>query len=181
MKKMLIIMLALALIVMSAGCSSDSKEIQEADTAEETQQTETGDPGADEDQKTDNADGNEEESEMIEMTLKINDEEVNVKWEDNESVRALAELAADGPVIVNASKYGGFEQVGGLGSTLPSNDVDTTTGPGDIVLYSSSNIVVFFGTNSWAYTRLGHIEGKSKDELKDMLGGSSVEIEIALR
>ena len=82
---------------------------------------------------------------------------------------------------MNASKYGGFEQVGGLGSTLPSNDVDTTTGPGDIVLYSSNSIVVFFGTNSWAYTRLGHIEGKSQDELKDMLGGSSVEIEIALR
>ncbi len=166
MKKMLIIILAIALIVLSAGCS-DSKETQEPDVPEATQQAE----------KTDD----EEESGTSEMTFKINGEEVNVKWEDNESVRALAELATDGPVIVNASRYGGFEQVGGLGSTLPSNDVDTTTGPGDIVLYSSNSIVVFFGTNSWAYTRLGHIEGKSTDELKDMLGDSSVEIEIALR
>ena len=166
MKKMLIIILAIALVALSAGCSG-SKETQEPDVPEATQQAE----------KTDD----EEESGTSEMTFKINGEEVNVKWEDNESVRALADLAADGPVIVNASKYGGFEQVGGLGSTLPSNDVDTTTGPGDIVLYSSSNIVVFFGTNSWAYTRLGHIEGKTDDELRDMLGGSSVEIEIALR
>ena len=166
MKKMLIIILAIALIVLSAGCS-DSKETQEPDVPEETQQAENAD--------------DEEERGTTEMTLKINGEEVDVKWEDNESVRALADLAADGPVIVNASKYGGFEQVGGLGTTLPSDDVDTTTEPGDIVLYSSNSVVVFFGSNSWAYTRLGHIEGKSQDELKEMLGGSSVEIEIALR
>ena len=162
---MLIVMLAIALIVLSAGCSG-SKETQEPNVPEETQQAEKAD--------------NEEESGTNEMTLKINGEEVNVKWEDNESVRALAELAAEGPVTINASRYGGFEQVGGLGTTLPSDDVDTTTGPGDIVLYSSSNIVVFFGTNSWAYTRLGHIEGRSQDELRDMLGGSSVEIEIEI-
>lgn len=166
MKKMLIIILAIALIVLSAGCS-DSKETQEPDVPEETQQAENAD--------------DEEERGTTEMTLKINGEEVDVKWEDNESVRALADLAADGPVIVNASKYGGFEQVGGLGTTLPSDDVDTTTEPGDIVLYSSNTVVVFFGSNSWAYTRLGHIEGKTDDELRDMLGGSNVEIEIALR
>ncbi len=74
---MLILMLAIALIVMSSGCSG-SKETQEPDAPEETQQVESAD--------------NEEESEMIEMTLKINDEEVNVKWEDNESVRARMNL-----------------------------------------------------------------------------------------
>ena len=114
------------------------------------------------------------------MNLKINDEEVNVKWEDNESVRALADLAAKGPVTVETSGYGGFEQVGGLGTTLPSNDADTFTEPGDIVLYSSSNIVVFFGTNSWAYTRLGHIEGKSREELNDLLGGDTAILTITL-
>ena len=158
-------MLAIALIVMSAGCSG-SKETQEPDAPEEAQQVESAD--------------NEEESEMIEMTLKINDEEVNVKWEDNESVRALADLAAKGPVTVETSRYGGFEQVGGLGTTLPSNDADTVTEPGDIVLYSSSSIVVFFGTNSWAYTRLGHIEGKSGEELKDLLGGNTAVLTITL-
>ena len=165
MKKILILMLAIALIVMSAGCSG-SKETQEPDAPEEAQQVESAD--------------NEEESEMIEMTLKINDEEVNVKWEDNESVRALADLAAKGPVTVETSRYGGFEQVGGLGTTLPSNDADTVTEPGDIVLYSSSSIVVFFGTNSWAYTRLGHIEGKSGEELKDLLGGNTAVLTITL-
>jgi hypothetical protein len=113
------------------------------------------------------------------MTLKINDEEVDVKWEDNESVRALADLVSEGPLTIDTSRYGGFEQVGGLGTTLPDNDVNTTTEPGDIVLYTGSNIVVFFGTNTWAYTRLGHIEGKSVDELRDMLGGNNVVLTIA--
>jgi hypothetical protein len=176
MKKILIIMLVIVLSLISSACA-DKAVTQGSGIPEETQQAETGDADAAEEQKTDD----EEESRMIEMTLKINDEEVNVKWEDNESVRALADIAAKGPVTIDTSLYGGFEQVGGLGTTLPSNDVNTTTEPGDIVLYSGSNIVVFFGTNSWAYTRLGHIEGRSQDELRDMLGGSSVEIEIALR
>ena len=163
MKKMLIIILAIALIVLSAGCS-DSKETQEPDVPEETQQAENAD--------------DEEERGTTEMTLKINGEEVDVKWEDNESVRALADLAAEGPVTVETSAYGGFEQVGGLGTTLPSNDVNTTTGAGDIVLYSSNSIVVFYGTNSWAYTRLGHIEDRSTDELKSMLGNSSAVLTI---
>jgi ABC-type glycerol-3-phosphate transport system substrate-binding protein len=165
MKKILIIMLAIALAVMAAGCSG-GKETQESAAADETQQAEKN--------------NNEEESGTIEMNLKINDEEVNVKWEDNESVRALADLAAKGPVTVETSRYGGFEQVGGLGTTLPSDDVDTVTEPGDIVLYSGSNIVVFFGTNSWAYTRLGHIEGKSRDELNELLGGNTAVLKITL-
>ena len=168
MKKRLIIVLAIVLSLMSAACA-DKEEMQGPGVQEETQQSETGDADTAEEQKADD----EEESRMIEMTLKINDEEVNVKWEDNESVRALADLAAKGPVTIDTSLYGGFEQVGGLGITLPSNDVNTTTEPGDIVLYSGSNIVVFFGTNNWAYTRLGHIEDMSKDELKDMLGSNN--------
>ena len=173
MKKILIIMLVIVLSLISAACA-DKEEMQGPGVQEETQQSETGDADTAEEQKADD----EEESRMIEMTLKINDEEVNVKWEDNESVRALADLAAKGPVTIDTSLYGGFEQVGGLGITLPSNDVNTTTEPGDIVLYSGSNIVVFFGTNNWAYTRLGHIEDKSREELRDMLENNNTVMTI---
>ena len=161
MKKLFIIMLAAALVVLASGCAG-SKEPQVQGAPEETQLT----------------DNNEEESETIKMTLKINDEEVNVKWEENDSVRALAELASKEPVTVDTSLYGGFEQVGGLGTALPNNDSDITTEPGDIVLYSGSNIVVFFGTNSWAYTRLGHIEDKNEDELRDLLGSNNTVLTI---
>ena len=163
MKKIFIIMLIMTLSLFSAACAG-KEETQKADASEDKLQTENTD--------------NEEERGTTGMKLKINDEEVDVKWEDNDSVRALADLASKGPVTVDTSLYGGFEQVGSLGTDLPNDDVDTTTEPGDIVLYSGSSIVVFFGTNTWAYTRLGHIEGKSVDELRNMLGGKSAVLTI---
>jgi hypothetical protein len=80
-----------------------------------------------------------------------------VEWEDNESVEALKELCQEGPLTIRMSMYGGFEQVGSIGQSLPRDDSRTTTQAGDIVLYSGDQIVVFYGSNSWAYTRLGHI------------------------
>ncbi|MBR4091282.1 MAG: hypothetical protein IKK28_10490, partial [Mogibacterium sp.] len=88
MKRRLIIVLVIVLSLISAACA-DKEEMQGPGVQEETQQSETGNADTAEEQKADD----EEESRMIEMTLKINDEEVNVKWEDNESVRALADLA----------------------------------------------------------------------------------------
>ena len=78
------------------------------------------------------------------------------------------------------SMYGGFEQVGSLGMNLPRDDEQTTTQAGDIVLYSGNQIVVFYGSNSWAYTRLGKITDKSAKELKDLLGSKDVIITLEL-
>jgi hypothetical protein len=117
---------------------------------------------------------------MISITMSINGEKAEVTWENNESVKALAKLAAESPLTIDTSMYGGFEQVGSIGTDLPSNDVSITTEPGDIVLYTGNNIVVFYGSNSWSYTRLGHIENKSDEELKDLLGGNNVEITLSV-
>jgi intein-encoded DNA endonuclease-like protein len=78
------------------------------------------------------------------------------------------------------SKYGGFEQVGSIGSTLPSSDTRITTSPGDIVLYSSNQVVIFYESNTWSYTKLGHIN-LSKSELKDLLGDENVVITLDLK
>ena len=51
---------------------------------------------------------------------------------------------------------------------------------GDIVLYSGNQIVVFYGSNSWSYTRLGKIN-LSEKELTDLLGNGDVTIEIEKR
>ena len=114
----------------------------------------------------------------MKLTLKINDIEVDVIWTDNDSVRALKNLAKDG-LTINMSKYGGFEQVGSIGSTLPSSDTRITTIPGDIVLYSSNQIVLFYDSNTWSYTKLGHIN-LSKSELTDLLGDEDVVITLSL-
>ena len=78
------------------------------------------------------------------------------------------------------SKYGGFEQVGSIGSTLSSSGTRITTSPGDIVLYSSNQIVLFYDSNTWSYTKLGYIN-LSKSELTDLFGDEDVVINISLK
>lgn len=112
------------------------------------------------------------------MQLKINDTTVSVEWESNESVEALKAICADSPLTVQMSMYGGFEQVGSIGQSLPKNDVLTTTQAGDIVLYSGNQIVVFYGSNAWAYTRLGRITDKSAEDLESLLGNGNVTLTI---
>lgn len=121
------------------------------------------------------------EQEEMSILMKIGDEAVTVEWEDNESVRALSELLIEQPLSIQMSMYGGFEQVGSFGTSLPRNDKQTTTQAGDIVLYSGSQIVVFYGSNSWAYTRLGRITGKSNEELEELLGSGDVTITLEER
>jgi hypothetical protein len=108
------------------------------------------------------------------MKMYINEEEIPVQWEDNETVKALSELL---PLEIEMSMYGGFEQVGSIGKKLPRNDVQLETRSGDIVLYAGDQLVVFYGSNSWAYTKLGKID-LNEDKLKDLLGNGDVKIAL---
>ena len=142
MKKMIICIL---LIFLMAGCSTKKEETAETKETSENEMT---------------------EKEDVNMKLWINEEEVSVIWQDNESVEALKDIVKENDLQISMSMYGGFEQVGAIGQSLPRNDVQTTTSYGDIVLYSGDQLVVFYGSNSWAYTMLGHIEDKSQEDLK---------------
>ncbi len=124
-------------------------------------------------------DKSEEETKSM-MQMKINDTPVTVAWEENESVAALRELAGTG-LTIQMSMYGGFEQVGSIGRRLPSHDVQTSTSSGDIVLYSGNQLVVFYGHNSWAYTRLGHITDKTPEEMRALLSNGNVIITLSIQ
>ena len=114
------------------------------------------------------------------MTMTIGDTKVNVDWEANSSVDALKELVSSGPLSIDMSMYGGFEQVGSIGQSLPREDTQTTTASGDIVLYSGNQLVVFYGSNSWAYTRLGHISDKTDAEIEALLSKGDVTITLSI-
>ena len=113
------------------------------------------------------------------MIMKIGDTKVNVEWEDNQAVEALRDMAKAGDITIQMSMYGGFEQVGSIGQSLPRDDKQTTTSSGDIVLYSGNQMVVFYGSNSWSYTRLGHISDKDEAEMADLLSNGDVTITIS--
>ena len=118
------------------------------------------------------------------MQMMIGDTPVTVAWEDNASVDALKALAegllpAEEGLTIEMSMYGGFEQVGAIGQSLPRDDQQMTTASGDIVLYSGNQLVVFYGSNSWAYTRLGHITDQTPDQMKALLGNGDVTITLS--
>ncbi len=108
--------------------------------------------------------------------LSIQGEELPVIWENNASVDELKQLVQGGKTI-QMSMYGGFEQVGELGTDLARDDVQMTTEPGDIVLYSGNQIVIFYGSNSWAYTKLGKVN-LPQEKLEELLGQEDVEISL---
>ncbi len=118
-----------------------------------------------------------QEGDMM-LQMSIGGTPVAVAWEDNEAVEALRELCKDQALTIEMSMYGGFEQVGSIGSTLPQSDVQTTTSAGDIMLYSGDQMVVFYGSNTWAYTPLGHITDKTQAELTQLLSNGNVTLTL---
>ena len=116
------------------------------------------------------------EEQTDEMKMFINSTSVTVEWEDNESVATLKEAVKANPITIQMSMYGGFEQFGSLGISLPRNDTRITTESGDVILYSGNQMVVFYGSNTWAYTRLGHITDKTQAELATLLSNVNVTV-----
>lgn len=93
---------------------------------------------------------------------------------DNSSATAFYQLLQKAPVTIKMRDYGNFEKVGSLGTTLPRNDSQITTSAGDIILYQGNQITIYYDTNSWNFTRLGKVDGKSQAELKEILGKGDV-------
>ena len=120
--------------------------------------------------------------EITEMFLTINGNKLEVTLAENPAVDALVEILKQGDIVYTAEDYGGFEKVGALGHSLPTSNSQITTVAGDVVLYNGDNIVIFYGSNSWSYTRLGKIEGRSVEELSSFLcaGEGNVEVTISL-
>lgn len=99
---------------------------------------------------------------------------------DNSSAEAFRELLADGPLTIDMHDYGNFEKVGEIGSTLPANDEQITTEPGDVILYLGTSITIYYDTNSWNFTRLGKIRDVSKEELLAAFGGGDVMVTFSV-
>ncbi len=163
----------------SSGISSDA--VSTVSETEHTQLSQTSEAISQPEESSQTESGGHSETKAAEkMQMFINGQPVNVEWDNNNSVQALKQLAASNKLTIQMSMYGGFEQVGSIGTSLPREDVQTTTKAGDIVLYSGNRIVVFYGSNSWAYTRLGHITDKTADELTELLGNGNVTLTLSM-
>lgn len=113
------------------------------------------------------------------IVLEVNGTEIPVQWEENRAVEDLKALLADGALTIQTTAYGGFEQVGALPQTLTSDNTQITTEPGDIVLYNGNSIVLFYGSNTWSYTKLGHMTDFD-EALTELLSADTVTVTLSL-
>ena len=116
----------------------------------------------------------EEEEEQMKLYLEVGSETFTVLLAQNEAAEALAELAEEEPVTIQMEDYAGFEKVGALGRSLPTEDQQMTTQAGDIMLYQGDQIVLLYGSNTWSYTPLGRIEDLTG--WQEALGSGSVSV-----
>ena len=114
------------------------------------------------------------------IKITVSGKTLPVKIEENEATKALVAALREASITYEAHDYGGFEKVGSLGLTLPANNSRITTQPGDVILYSGNQIVLFYGSNTWSYTRLGKIQYESLDELKSFLKAGEGNISVTL-
>ena len=119
-----------------------------------------------------NTEQSETNMEGTKMNIQIGDASFIATLEDNAAVHELIEMMKDEPITIDMNDYSGFEKVGPLGRSLTTDNHQTTTVAGDIVLYSGNQIVMFYGSNSWSYTRIGRIDDLSG--WKEALGSGSI-------
>ena len=119
-----------------------------------------------------------EEISAMNMMVQVGGSTFTATLEENTAVDALVEMMEQEPVTIQMSDYSGFEKVGPLGTSLPTSNQQTTTQAGDIVLYQGNQIVMFYGSNSWSYTRLGYIDDLTGWE--EALGGGDVTVTFSL-
>ena len=145
-----LLVIALALLVMS--CGGDEAQAQ---TIKEEDMTEK-------------------------MYITIGNQTLPVTLVKNNATEALMAALAANPITYEADDHGGFEKVGALGISLPTNNQQLTTQAGDVILYSGNQIVLFYGSNSWSYTRLGRIEYESLEQLKSFLKAGQGRVSVTL-
>ena len=114
------------------------------------------------------------------MNVTVGDTTLQATLAGTEAAAALAERLQAGPITLNLHAYGGFEKVGPLPWALPAADSQTTTEPGDITLYQSNQITIFTGSNTWAYTPFGHIDGIAPEGLIAVLGDGDVDVTLSV-
>jgi hypothetical protein len=186
--------LALLLIFFLASCgngeptaptgSSDTSSPEAAQSAESTIVTESesnegatgGNPPVS--SETDGAQSEAARDDTI--YLQIGERTYSAALAANSSAQALKELLAAGSVTIDMRDYGNMEKVGGLGTSLPTNDEQITTEPGDLILYQGNAFVIYYAANSWNFTELGKINDVSPEELKEALGDGNVTVTLSL-
>lgn len=157
MKKAIALVIILALLLCLGACGPDKKgDAGKTDTPSQPEQIPT--------------------DEVMTVTITCNGKTLEMQLADTISATEFYNTLKKGDITISMHEYGGFEMVGSLGFSLKREDKQTTTNVGDVVLYNGNQIVIFYGNNSWSYTRLGKIANVTAQQLLDFFGASDADV-----
>lgn len=149
---------------------SEPETSEQESTEQESTEQETPEPQEPED--------TEAAPKAAKLKITVGEYELLATFEDNSSAEEFQALLAQGPITVEMDDYGGFEKVGPLGTELTRNDTQITTEPGDVILYQGNQITIYYGINTWNFTRLARID--DPDGLREKLGDGTVSVTFSL-
>ena len=168
MKKILYLIVLVLIITGITACASENRSTTEPQTTSIASDNTS-------EQEVQNE---QSQNEIPQMKIQIGEYIFYASLENNTSVDALIQMMKETPIVINMRDYSGFEKVGSLGTMLPDSNSQITAQAGDIVLYNKDQIVVFYGSNSWSYTKLGHVNDLT--DWEKALGSGEVEITFSI-
>lgn len=158
-------MLSLTIVTGAWACSPDDPP-----TTTEI----PGRPGGNENPGTDPAD-----PDNMNMVIKIGSVTFTATLADNPTAKALKALL---PMTVNMTEHAGNEKYFGLPEVLPTAVFyPATIRNGDIMLYGSRTLVLFYKTfsTSYGYTRIGGVDNPAG--LESALGAGNVRVTFEMQ
>ena len=114
-----------------------------------------------------------------ELTFKIDDVEYGVNWSDNLSTKSLINSITN-VLIINMHIYNDVCQMGEIGKTISSDNKDVSVDYGDIVLYESNKIAIFYDSYNLKCTKLGHLPLR-KMEIEELLSEKDVTVTLGVK
>lgn len=185
MKKMKYFIMIILGIALLTGCGSDGGQSVQTETENKSVKEENVTQTSEEETTVEPESGIETEPEEVVETERIKRMKVQIDrhtfyaaLENNDATAELVQMMKNQSIVISMSDYSGFEKVGSLGTTLPGSNSQMTTQAGDIVLYNNNQIVIFYGSNSWSYTKLGHVDDMTGWE--EALGSGDVTVTFSI-
>ena len=115
----------------------------------------------------------------MKLKISVNGTDLSATLADSTAAKELAEKLKAEPVTITLNEYGGFEKVGKLPWSLTKSDESIVTEAGDIMLYQGDQMTIFYNSNSWSYTKLGHIDNITGEELEDLFGEGNITVTLS--
>lgn len=175
MRRFITLLLATLLLLTMSACASDQYEMMSSEAGSESSE-----PSSTAVTEQSEQSKEEESMKQTQFYITANGTTFTVNFADGVGADSFRELLGKGDLTINMSDYGGFEKVGSIGQMLERKDSQISTTTGDVMLYQGNQVVIFYGNNSWSYSRLGRIEGATAEKLLSAFGSGDVTVTFSL-